>query len=176
MTPSHPWKARILVGIIMLVLAFIGMVVTGVYSRGGWQYWRFVIPVYAILALWLSWYLKRQLQTISPITIWHEVCHWLGLLCAIFLVSHLSNMGILSHFIAGIFHLILLSLALFIAGIYIEVSFVLIGIVLGFFAYISAALVEYMYSFVIPISLGAIAITGVTIWISHKRFKKTQDE
>ena len=76
MQPAHPWKARLSVGIIMLALAFLGMIVTDVRTVGGWDYWKWMVPVYAILALWLSWYVKRKQQTVSPITIWHEVLHW----------------------------------------------------------------------------------------------------
>jgi hypothetical protein len=172
MQPTHPWKARLTVGIIMLVLAFLGMVITDVQKVGGWDYWKWMVPVYAILALWLSWYVKRKQQTISPITIWHELLHWAGLICAIFLVSHLVQLGTISRFIAGIFHLILLSLAVFLAGIYIETIFILIGIVLGVFALLTAMLVQYMYAFVIPVAIAAVLVTAIAVWISHKKFKQ----
>lgn len=170
MQPTHPWKARLSVGIIMLALAFLGMVVTDVRSVGGWDYWKWMVPVYALLALWLSWYVKRKQQTLSPITIWHEVLHWLGLIGAIFLVSHLVHLGTISRFIAGIFHLILLSLALFLAGIYIESIFILIGIVLGVFALLTAMLVQYIYVFIIPIAIAAVLVIAISVWISHRKF------
>ncbi len=165
----HPWKARLGVGIAMISLAFIGMVVTDVHSTGGWEYWKWIVPVYALLALWLSWYLKRQKTTFSPITLWHELLHWAGLICAIFLVSYLVELGTISRFIAGIFHLILLSFAVFLAGVYIETTFILTGIILGIFAVLSATLVQYIYAFVIPIALAGIAILAITMWISKKR-------
>lgn len=172
MQPAHPWKARLSVGIIMLALAFLGMVVTDIRTVGGWDYWKWMVPVYAILALWLSWYVKRKQQTVSTITIWHEVLHWAGLICAIFLVSHLVELGTISRFIAGIFHLILLSLAVFLAGIYIESIFLLIGIVLGVFALLTAMLVQYMYAFIIPIAIAAVLIIGISVWISHRNFNQ----
>lgn len=171
MDPRHPWKARLSVGITMLVLAFLGMVVTGARTEGGWDYWKWVVPIYALLALWLSWYVHREQQTIRPITLWHEALHWLGLICAIFLVSHLVKLGTISRFIAGIFHLILLSLSVFLAGIYIESIFLLIGVILAIFALLTSILVEYMYSLVVPIILAGILITALSIWISHKNFK-----
>lgn len=157
----------------MIALAFLGMVVTDVRSSGGWDYWKWMVPVYAILALWLSWYVKRQQQTVSPITVWHEVLHWIGLICTIFLVSYLVHLGTISRFIAGIFHLILLSLAVFLAGIYIEPIFILIGIILGVFALLTALLVQYLYAFVIPIVIAGVLITAITIWISHQKFKQS---
>ncbi|MBM3184171.1 MAG: hypothetical protein FJZ64_02570 [Chlamydiae bacterium] len=173
MPPIHPWKARLGVGVIMIVLAFLGMVVTDVRSEGGWDYWKWMVPVYAILALWLSWYVKRKQQTISPITIWHEILHWAGLIAAIFLVSYLVHLGTISRFIAGIFHLILLSLGVFLAGIYIESIFLLIGIILGIFALVTAFLVQYMFSIVVPLVIGGVLITGISIWISHKKFQSS---
>lgn len=170
MAPRHPWKARLGVGIVMLLLAFVGMMVTDTRSAGGWDYWKWMVPVYALLALWLSWYVKREKQTVSPITIWHEILHWFGLISAIFLVSHLVHLGTFSRFVAGIFHLTLLSLALFLAGIYIESVFLLIGVILGVFALLTATLVQYMYSLILPIVIAGAFITGLTIWLSHKKF------
>lgn len=171
MKTIQPWKARLAVGIIMLILAFVGMVLTDIRTEGGWGYWKWVVPVYAILALWLSWYVKRQQQTVSRITIWHELFHWVGLILTIFLLSYLVHLGTISRFIAGIFQLMLLSLTVFLAGIYIDSIFILIGIVLGIFALLTAVLVHYMYSLVVFIIVAAIIVAAIWIWISHKRSK-----
>lgn len=168
MEAIHHWKARFGVGATMLILAFLGMVVTDVRTTGGWDYWKWMVLVYAVMALWLSWDVRRQMDAINPITIWHEALHWVGLISAIFLVSYLVGLGVISRFIAGIFHLILLSLGVFLAGIYIEWIFLLVGIILGFFAILAAVLVEYLYAFLIPVVLGGIAIMGISLWISHK--------
>ncbi len=169
MKPSHPWKARIFVGIIMLTLAFLGMAITDIRSAGGWDYWKWMVLIYAALALWLSWYIKKEQKTVTPVFIWHEVLHWVGLICAIFLVSHLVHIGTISRFVAGIFQLILLSLALFIAGVYIETTFIVIGLVLGVFAWMTAELVQYVYVFIIPIVIFAAAINIIVVWLAHKR-------
>ncbi|HEX2579783.1 MAG TPA: hypothetical protein VHK67_05225 [Rhabdochlamydiaceae bacterium] len=174
MEPAHPWKARLSVGLIMLALAFFGMVVTQIEALGGWDYWKWMVPVYAILALWLSWYVKRKQQTVSPITIWHEVLHWLGLIGTIFLVSDLVHLGTISRFIAGLFHLILISLAVFLAGIYIESIFLLIGIVLGIFAFLTAMLVQYMYAFLIPVAVAGVIVLALSVWISHRNFNQNE--
>jgi hypothetical protein len=172
MQSTHPWKARFIVGLVMIVLAFIGMVLTDVRKEGGWDYWKWMVPVYAILALWLSWYVKRGMQTIRVITMWHEVLHWVGLILAIFLVAHLVQLGIISRFIAGIFHLILLSLALFLAGIYIEPTFIVIGIILGFFGLFTAIFVQNMYVIAVPILIGGALLLAISLWVSHQRSKK----
>lgn len=166
---GHPWKARLSVGIIMLILAFFGIVVSDVHTNGGWIYWKWIVPVYALLALWLSWYTKRKKQIASPITIVHEILHWAALIAAVFLVSHLVSIGILSRFIGGIFDLVLLSLTVFIAGIYIEPIFILIGIVLGFFSLFTALVSQYIYAITIPIIVTAIIIVFLYVWMNRRK-------
>lgn len=161
---SHPWKARFVVGIIMLVLAFLGMVLTDTRITGGIDYWTWVVPVYAILALWLSWYVKRQNKVLSPVTLVHELLHWTGLILSIFLVSYLVHLGTISRFVAGIFNLTLLALAVFIAGAYLDRMFLLIGLILGIFALLTALLVQYMYAIAIPVAIAGALILGIYFW------------
>lgn len=169
--PNHIWKARLGVGLTMLLLAFLGIAITDVHKTGGWDYWKWMVPVYAILALWLSWYVKRQAQTVSPITVWHELLHWSGLMLAVYISSFYVHLGTISRFNAGLFDLTLISLGVFLAGIYIEKTFLLIGIVLGLFAMVMAFFIQYLYAFIIPVVIGAAIIVGVMVWSSHKKTK-----
>ena len=59
-THKHPWKSRFIVSIILLVLAFLGLIITDVTKDGGWIYWRIITPIFAIVSLWLSWYLRKR--------------------------------------------------------------------------------------------------------------------
>lgn len=169
MHPKHPWEARLTVAAAMLILAFVGIIATNVISSGGWAYWRAVVPVYAALALWLSWYVRRNSDVVRPITIWHEVLHWIGLFLAIFLVEVYVQSGLLSRALASLFALTLLSLTVFTIGVYIEATFILIGIILGIFAAIVSVAIEYLYAFTIPILLIGLGIVGYMIWYSHKK-------
>lgn len=169
----HPWEARLIVGAIMVILAFFGMVVTDVHSGGGWSYWKWVVPVYALLALWLSWYMRRQQKdVVSPITLGHELLHWVGVIAAVFLVSFFVKLGLASSFLAGIFHLTILSLGVFLAGIYIESTFLFIGLVLGAVAMMSAVVVQYLYAIIVPFAIGSLIILGLIIWMSHQDVTK----
>lgn len=166
---KHPWIARFSVGIMMLILAFIGVIVTDVVSTGGWDYWKWTVPIYAIMALWLSWYERRKKETVSPITLWHEALHWVGLFGAFALLEVYVHMGLLSRFLASLVALTTLSLTVFTIGIYVEWSFILIGIVLGLFALIVAAFVKFLYVFTIP----ALVLSAVGLWfvLWHKQKK-----
>jgi hypothetical protein len=167
--PKHPWWARLSVGIAMLVLAFLGVLLTDLESTGDWEYWKWTVPAYAILALWLSWYVRRTKQTVSPITLWHELLHWVGLFGAVLLVSMFVDMGILSRSLAGLFVLTLLALTVFTVGVYIESTFLLIGVVLGLFAALVAITVKYLYAFSIPILIIGIGTLVYMIRRSHKK-------
>ncbi len=164
--------ARFWVGVVMLILAFLGMVITDIFSTGGWNYWKWIVPVYAILALWLSWYVKRETNVVSPITLWYELIHWAGLILAIFLVSSFVSLGSVSRFTAGLFDLTLLGFGVFLAGVYIERTFLFVGIVLGIFTLLAAIVAQYLYAFLIPVLLAGIAIVGIITWLSHKKLSQ----
>lgn len=172
MHPKHPWGARLGVGIAMLVLAFLGIIITNVATTGGWAYWRAVVPIYAVMALWLSWYMRRTQEVVKPVTLWHELLHWVGLFFMIFLVEIYLHAGLLSRNLASLFTLTLLSLTVFTIGIYIESTFILIGIVLGIFAAIVAIAIEYLYAFTIPALLIGIGVISYIIWHSHQKITK----
>lgn len=172
MESKHPWKARLIIGILMLVLAFIGMVVTDVHAGGGFIYWRWVIPVYAILALWLSWYTHLKAPDTRLVTFAHEILHWIGLILAELLVSWFVHLGTLSRFNAGLVDLTLLALAIYLAGVYLEKTFLLIGMVLGVLALFSAFVAQYLWAIAIPILIGAVAVIGIMVRVSHKKLQK----
>ena len=171
MPPKHPWGVRLTVAFIMLALAFLGMVVTDVKLTGGFDYWKWVIPVYAVLALWLSWYVRRRESALRPVTLGHELLHWIGLVAAVFLVSTFFRLGLISRFIAGLFDLTLLSLAVFLAGVYIETTFFFIGIALGLFAFVAAAFIETLYALIIPVLVATAITVAIAIWLSHRRHR-----
>ena len=169
---KHPWKAKLSVGIAMLAIAFLGMVVTDVNSEGGWDYWKWAVPIYAILSLWLSWYVKHEMQVVSPISLRHEILHWVGVIAAVFLVSFLVHLGTLSRFSAGLFNLIILALGVFLAGVYIESTFLIIGLLMGIFALLTATVLQYLYAFIIPLIIAGLLILAISVYLSHRSHAK----
>lgn len=172
MNQQHHWKVRLIVALIMLVLAFIGIIFANVFSTGAWGYWKTIIPIYAVIALWLSWYMRKDPTVIRPITIWHEVLHWVGLFGAILLVELYVESGLLSRTLASLFALTLLALTVFTIGVYVESTFILIGIILALFAAIVAVAIEYLYAFTIPALLIGIGVIAYMIWYSHQKSAK----
>lgn len=169
--PHHPWIARFSVSAIMIVLSFIGLVLTNIRASGGWVYWQVVVVIFALSALWLSWYLHRKKETLSPVTLWHEVLHWIGLIGAVFLITFLVQNGLLGRFEASLSVLTMTALAIYLAGIYIESWFLYTGIALGLFVAIVAFIEEYLYALSIPLLLVSLGILAYVI--RHKHKKKT---
>ena len=158
---------RLMVAVIMLGLSFIGLVVSDIRQNGAWNYWRVMVPIFAVLCLFLSWYLRHKQKIISPTTIWHELLQWFGLALAVYLVSIFVNIGLIGRFEAGLIVLTMLGLNTFITGIYIESTFFVIGILLGLFAAGAALLAAYIYTIMLPITIG---VAVLLVWLARKRF------
>lgn len=163
----HHWKMRLMVAIIMLGLSFIGLVVSDIRQNGAWNYWRVMVPVFAFLCLFLSWYLRQMQKIMTVTTIWHELIQWFGLALAVYLVSIFVNIGLIGRFEAGLVVLTMLALNTFITGIYVEPTFFVIGILLGLFAAAAALLAAYIYSIMLPLTIG---VAVLLVWLARKRF------
>lgn len=171
MESKHPWRARLGVGITMLILSFIGMVTTEINPGVSWSYWKWIVPVYAIMALWLSWYMRRSRETLSPITLVHELFHWAAVIGTVFMISFFAQHGTISRFVEGLFDVTVLSLGIFLAGIYIEPTFLFIGLVLACFAVLSSAVIQYLFAYMIPVILGGVLFISLMVFIAHQRSK-----
>ncbi|MCF7852833.1 MAG: hypothetical protein K9M07_06300 [Simkaniaceae bacterium] len=167
--PHHPWRARLIVGLTMLLLSFVGLIFSDLIRGGAWTYWRVMVPVYAVLSIWLSWYLRRKSHKVTAIKIWHEILHWVALIMGVYLVSLFVSMGIVGRFEASLQVLIMLALTTFLAGIYHDVIFIIIGVILGFFTAGAAFFTEYLYSVMLPITIGAAILMAWVIYHHHKK-------
>lgn len=162
---THDWKVRLGVAAAMLAIAFCGVLV----PDSGWGYWKWAIPIYALLALGLSFHIKRQKKEFTFSELWHELAHWSAMIVTIFLVSYLAQSGVMSHFVAGVVDLLLLSLAVFLAGIYIEPIFLFIGLGLAVFAMLTALLVEYMFMIAVIVLAVTAALVAISVWSTHRK-------
>lgn len=162
----HHWKMRLFVAIIMLSLSFIGLVVSDIRANGAWNYWRVMVPIFAFLCLFLSWYLRHKQKIMSVTTIWHELVQWLGLALGVYLINVFVNVGLIGRFEAGLVVLTMLALNTFITGIYVESTFLVIGVLLGLFAAAAALLAAYIYTIMLPLTIG---VAVLLVWLARKR-------
>ncbi len=164
---QHHWKARLGVGITMLVLAFLGVLLTFFLGDGGWSYWTWIVPIYAVLVLGLSWFIRRDKEISHPI--WHELLHWFGLFVGVSLVILYVHLGIVSKNMGALFVLTLLAFSVFIAGVYVEKTFMLVGAVLAIFAMLVAYTAKFVLALFLLVLILAGAGIGYMVWHGHKK-------
>ncbi len=163
-------KERLIVGLALLILSTLGVFITVFAPTFAWHYWLLIVPIFAIMCLWLSWHVSRS-HKLSGSTIWKEVIHWIALLAAVFLVSTIVSSGIINYLAGALFVLILLAFAIFIAGVHFDAMFMLIGVLLGLMAACSAFFVKYLIVIMIPIIL---IVAAILIWRFYYKRKSQQ--
>lgn len=169
--PRHPFRARAFVALIMLALSFIGLVITDVTHNGAFLYWQIMVPIFAVLCIGLSFYIRSSVDVFRPVTIWHEILHWIGLCGAVSLIWFYVDLGTMGRFEAGLVILTLLALTVFLIGIYVDYAFIIIGLMLGVFAGSAALVEEYLFTVMLPLTI--IVGFGLYFYI-HSRHKKAQ--
>lgn len=178
--PKHPFHARIIVSIIMLGLAFVGLIITDISKNYALLYWQLMAPVYAALCIGLSAYIRHSTRVLRLTTIWHEILHWIGLGACVLLVWYFVDIGIVGRFDAALMVLTLLALTTFLVGVYVDYSFILIGIMLGVFAASTAFLEVYLFGILLPLTIAVGAGLYFFIRFRHKRLQSdnepTQEE
>jgi hypothetical protein len=163
---EHSWRWRLIAGLLMFLLAFLGVIFTVLKQSWSWNYWKVVAGLFALISFSLGAYLKQYRLKTAAITLWHEVFHWLALLSAIAVLSRMVTLGILSPFAASLQALLIIALATFLAGVYIEKTFLFVGAFMGCFSLILSYVSLYSYLIFVPI---AIVFVLAFYWFIRKK-------
>jgi hypothetical protein len=155
------YRVPLIIGCVLLLLGFIGVILTDVLKDGAWMYWLFVVFFYAAFSLGFNLYSKANRTMVY--TLGHEIGHWIGVFLCLLLIFFMVKIGIVSRFLASLQLLTLLGLSTYLIGVYFNRIFIPIGLALGLFAASIAFFDQYLYLIIIP--LIAIAI-GIILWIS----------
>lgn len=155
------WRARLTVSLILLIFSTIGILFTSSSLQFAFRYWCIAIPIFAILCIWLSWYVSRTHEMMEGSTVWHEILHWLGLLLAVYVVSIFVSNSIITSLVGALFVSLLLALTLFLAGVHFDGMFLLLGILIGVLAVASVYFVKYITVIIIP---AAVIVGLLLIW------------
>ncbi len=130
-TGSVPsWKIRSGVLVIMLALALVGMGMTQASETGAWEYWLFVVFVYAGLGIWRGARSAKLAGKSVGRSLIREVSHWGMLLCFLAVLLLLERNEIINRESASYFALMLLALSCCMAGVHIDWLLMVVGIVL----------------------------------------------
>lgn len=163
---AHPWKARLIVGIVILVLAFLGLIFTNLSHDNAWLLWRYITPLFAIICLVFTAYMRSKKHLLTTITIVHELFHWLGLFIAVFCISVLVDIGVIGKFPASLTVLAMLALTIYILGVYLDTTFALIAILLWVFTLLVAWLQVYIFIIIIPLT---IIVLAIIFWLYYRK-------
>lgn len=162
-------KARLVVSLIMLALAFVSLIIMGLH-KAYWVFTCIMAGVDAVLSIWLVWYVRRNRNDgpTFPGNLWHMILHWIGLVAVMYLIAVFINRGVISHTEAGLFALLVLALTLYLAGIYTDTTFMLIGFVLALIAAGAILISAYLWLVMIPV----IVIVALIIFVIVTRDKR----
>ncbi|MCH9643813.1 MAG: hypothetical protein K0U29_05615 [Gammaproteobacteria bacterium] len=170
------WRARLTVCSIMLIMALIGLILLDTRANGYWIYSQVMAVVYALLSIWLFYYLSKNDRESYPATIWHQLLHWLGFFGILYLLNLFVRTGLLDAAQTGIISLTLLAFCTFLSGVYTDASFMFIGIALACLAGVAVLLSSYLTVLMIPTLLVVAVIVYIIIHRDRKKQQRMESE
>ncbi|QDS86251.1 hypothetical protein EC9_04110 [Rosistilla ulvae] len=151
------WTTRLGILCAMLVLAIAGIGFTQATDTGAWEYWLFVVLVYAALGLWKSVRSAKQAGQSIHKTIIRELSHWgilVGFLAALLM---LERREIINRDSASYFAVMLLALTCCLAGVHIDWLLLVVGISLTLMV-LAMAMLEQLSAWIIMILVACVAV------------------
>lgn len=145
----------------MLILALGGMGMSQASKGGAWEYWLFVVVIYASLELW--WTARQAKRRHEPAgrRIAREIAHWAVLLGFLAVLVMLERREIIARESASDSALMLLALSCCLAGVHFDWHLMIVGVVLTVMLVASAILEQYsivLWSVMILVAIGAAAV------------------
>jgi hypothetical protein len=156
-TSGAGWKIRLSVLCAMLILALAGMGFTQASESGSWEFWLFIVVVYAALSLWRSWQSAKQAGPSVGKRLVGELSHWGKLLVVLFVLLMPERREIVNRDSAPYFALMMLALSCCLAGVHVDWRLLVLGVVLMIMSVAMAMLEQY----VVVLWLIMIAVAGV---------------
>jgi hypothetical protein len=149
----------------LVLLAFVGVVITDISPSNAHFYWVVLLVVYASVAI----YSGRKQASIKGEhlggLVLRQMIHWGGALVAILCVYTFLHTGAITDEEAGLFILLLVALATFLAGSHVGWRYYVLGALLALITVVAVYIEEFMWI----IMLVGIAIIGITFyWGKHK--------
>ena len=137
------WKLQFYVLCGMLFLALVGMGLTQAMENGAWEYWLFVVIVYAALGLWRSIGTAKQSGQPVKQLVSRELAHWMILLAFMGVVLLLERKEIVNRDSASYIAIMFLGLGCCLAGVHFDRMLTIVGVVLAVMTVSLATLEQY---------------------------------
>ena len=142
-TSGGGWKIRLGVLCAMLVLALAGMGFSQASEQGAWEYWLFVVVIYAALGLWRSSRHAKQTGQSIRKSIVRELAHWGSLIGFLAVLLFLERREIINPDSASYMALMLLAVSCVMAGVHIDWLLLVVGVVLTIMLVAMATLEQF---------------------------------
>lgn len=148
--------------ILMLLLSLFGMAITDFSRHDGYVYWLFMVLVFSLLSIFVSWLQsKKSSDNEFAVIVKEQVSHWLLTLFVVASAFFVQKSGQFSESSAELVILLLLSMATMLDGRRIGWQFTLIG----FYLATCAIIISFVDSFIWACSgLGILVIIGTFLW------------
>lgn len=154
--------------VILLGLSLAGIGITHFSPDDGYGYWLFIVVVFAVLAVLITWLKSKKTDLDFAAVIKEQLLHWFTTLLVVGAAFLLQQSGRLDESSASLVVLLILALATILDGIRIGWQMSLVG----FFLAICAVLIAYLEQFMLAAGFLAVLIIVLTIawevW-THKR-------
>jgi general stress protein CsbA len=165
--PGSSWKIRLGVLCTMLVLALVGMGLTQSSESGAWEFWLFVVVVYAALGLWRSVRSARHTGHSVNKSILRELTHWGILIAFLAVLLFLERREIINRDSASYFALMLLALSCCMAGLHVDWLLLVVGVVLTIMLVAMATLEQFTVVLWL-IMVAVVALASAFFYIKSK--------
>jgi len=165
---SRSWKVASVVGIIMIVLALLGVGLTTTSPAAAHAFWIALVPIYGALCVGTAWERARNDPRALRPSVFRQVLHWVGIAVAIGLDFIISSTGEETRTASGYNALLLLALGCYLAGIHLEWFFVIVGVLLSLTLIVVVKAKKYVWLIFIP---GGLAVAAMFLfrWLLGKK-------
>lgn len=137
--------------IALVVLSGIGIGVTSLSPKSGFQYWLAMVPLFGAVSAFLAW-VRSRARGDSPMgALRAELFHWLGAFAAIWLVFLLQTAHQLQYDSLGLVALTTLALSTFLAGVHGDWRLCGVGLLLGGIVVAGAFVQQFAWVVLVPV-------------------------
>ena len=169
------WQIQFALFCLMLLLALGGMALTQSLESGAWEYWLFLVLVYAAIGAWKT--IRHAKQTGQSIRkgVFRELSHWGTLVGFLTVLVFLERRQVFDRQSASAFALMLLALSCFLAGVHLDWQFLLLGVVLTIMLVSIALLEQYQIALWIIMILVAVAAVAFFHFKTRRRISRANE-
>lgn len=155
------WKMALIAGILMVLLALLGVGLTTTSRSAAPAYWVALVPIYGLICIATAAARVRQGETAARPAIARQVLHWVAIGVALALDFWVRGTGEETGAAAGLNALLLLALGCFLAGIHLDWLFTLVGVLLALVLVVVAKAEQYLWLIFV---VGVVAILVMFAW------------